>query len=461
MDLPPTGTHLGAQADRSSLVYNFYKENTTFLYPMVMETRLSNGIAGSEFPGLYFLLGKVFQVTGYNYAIYRVFFFIFFVTGFFSAFYIAKKYLDISAGLLVALAIFLSPILTFYSANFLVDMPAFGLSMLGWAILLGKRNKKMFVIIAFLLFGLAGLLKASYAMHLVVAGSIFILEKRKIKWEVVIAALISTLAIGLWYEWATHLNEVYQNPHFLLKTNPSNSFTAFLNLIKDTWNNWGTQNYSVFTFIVLIAGIWGLLQIRKVSPYVFKISSRLLFTSVAFYLVFQVQFKYHDYYFIAFYPLFFFLLLSLLLWLKKTSPNLLFAKLILVIVVLLGYNNTKTMYAERYKPDSYWYMPPMPGVNERHIGIDQYLDKILPEDAAIIVANDNTPNTSLFFARRRGARIADDFSDELKKEIFTDKRFPYALINDNGQYNLTYFLSIGLKAKEIGAYNEVIIYQLQ
>lgn len=461
IDLPPTSTHLGAQADRATLTYNYYTNNATFLYPKVMETRLNDGIVGCEFPGLYYILGNIFKFTGFNYAIYRLTIFAFMLLAFFSIWSISSKYFDALISSLLTLLLCLSPIVAFYSLNFLPDIPALGLSMAGWYFVLRNKNIKRNLIIGFILFSLAGLIKASYAMHLVTALSIFIVENKKLKWNVLLTALLGILCIGAWYEWATHLNHIYQNPHFLLKPNPAKGFPDFLSIVKDNWVNWSKQLHIVPLYFVLAFGLIATFINRKEHKLLFKITSRMLVCILAFYIVFQTQFKYHDYYYIAFIPMSFFLITHALLYIKRLTPNNVLIKIGLIILVFYSYTATQEAYKERYKTDSYWYMPPMPGTIEKYIGLHHYLDTLLPKGAAIIVANDNTPNSSLFFARRKGARIAPDFSEDLKSEILNDKRFPYAVINDSNSLTPAYFKSIGLNPLLIGEFNGLKVYKLQ
>jgi 4-amino-4-deoxy-L-arabinose transferase-like glycosyltransferase len=426
---PPDSFHLGAQTDRASIVLNYANGSADFLYPKIMETRVSEGIVGCEFPGLYYVLGKVFSVTGFRYDIYRIVIWLFYFLGIWSFYQISRLYLNFTISLFISIALASSPILCFYGLNFLPDVPAFGLSMFGWWMLLGKKRKKLFLILGFLVLGLAGLVKASFAMHIVVAFSIYIVENKKIKWEVLVSGLISLAAIAGWYEWATHLNNKFQNPHFLLKPNPAVSFPNFLVLIKSNWANWARETYPIITLIIALSGIFFQFKNRKTQSTLFKISSRLFICWVAFYLLFQTQFKYHDYYLVAAIPLLFFLIIHFGVYLKRITLSTIILYVVFGFILFQNFNHAKKQLNERHKTSSYYYQPPMPGIIEKYIGINSFLDAHIPKDAKIITVFDNTPNSTLFFCRRKGGRIAEDFNDELIAEILNEPQFDYMLVN--------------------------------
>lgn len=458
---PPTSTHLGAQADRATLTYNYYTGDATFLYPKVLETRLNDGIVGCEFPGLYFLLGKLFKWTGFHYGIYRSTIFLFMLMGFYAIWGLLNLYTKPFLAALGTLLLCLSPIVAFYALNYLPDIPAFGLSLMGWYILLSKKHKQNHQLWSLVFFALAGLLKASYAVHLIVALSLLIVENKKLKYKVLLMAILSMGVIAAWYEWATYLNHTFQNPHFLLKPNPAQGFPDFLSIIRDNWINWGQQLYSTPLYLLIGIGVYAMFQNRKTKTLLFRISWRLLALSILFYLAFQTQFKYHDYYYIFFVPLSLFLLIHMMLWVQSKTPNNLILGFVFLLLVINGYRTTKEAYFERYKPDSYWYMPPMPGTIEKYVGIDGFLDSYLKEGEPIISAYDNTPNSTLFFMRRKGCRIAVDFEEELINEIIGDQRFNFLLVNDTSFFRNEKLELQGIEKSYVDHYKGIRLYSLE
>lgn len=439
---PPDSFHLGAQTDRSAIVLNYANGSTTFFYPKVMETRISEGIVGCEFPGLYYVIGNVFKATGFRYDIYRLTIWFFYLLALWSIFKIAQLHLTQTNSLLVTGIVGFSPILSFYGLNFLPDVPALGLSMFGWWLILKNRKNKFSLVLGILFMALAGLLKASYAMHLAVVFTVFVLDKRKIKWTVLVTSLIGFAAIAAWYEWATYLNETYQNPHFLLSPNPAKSFPDFLDLMGSNWDNWASELYPLPTLLFSLFGIYACYFLRKQKKKIFHVTTRIGAFWILFYLLFQTQFKYHDYYLIAVYPLLFFLILHAFIYIEQHLYRLRFIKqmviyLFLFTILIQNFLHAKEQLNERHKIGSYYYQPPMPGTIEKYIGMDSFLDMHLKQKDRIISIYDNTPNSTLFFSRRKGCRIAEDFSDDLVAEIVNDTQYQYLLINNISGFKKT------------------------
>ncbi len=432
--LPPDSYHLGAQTDRASIVFNYWQNNTTFLYPKIMENRNNDGIVGCEFPGLYFAIAQLFKITGFRYDYYRLIVFLFYLIGIWSAFQIANFYVKQSSAFIITVIWACSPILCFYALNFLPDVPAMGLSMLGWRMVLKQRKQKTKLILGFFIFACAALLKVSYATHLAVAFSIYVIENRKIQWQVAIAGIICIGAVAAWYEWARLLNETFRNEHFLLKPNPAINFPDFIALIGDNWKNWQSEFYSTSAFLIIIFGVFTLF-VNKIEQKLLRIIAlRLWILSIIFYLLFQTQFKYHDYYLIAFYPLSFFLLLIAFIKLKSYFVRVWVLKIIFLIVAYNHFFYAKRQLNERHKTDSYYYQPPMPKIINQYIGIDAFLDKHIDKKTSILTAFDDTPNATLFFARRKGARIALDFNDDVLKEVVGNRKSAFVISNNDSLF---------------------------
>jgi len=459
LHLPPDGFHSGAQTDRASLVYNYWQNNTTFLYPEVMENRNNSGIVGCEFPAIYFTLAQVFKFTGFSYEIYRLTVFLFYLIGLLSAYQIARFYIKSIPSVLITLLWASSPILCFYALNFLPDVPAMGLSMLGWRLVLKQRKNKAKLIIGLFVFAVAGLLKASYAIHLAVAVSIYIIENRQIQWKVLVAGLLSIGMVAGWYEWATYLNEKFQNPHFLLAANPAENFPDFINIIHENWKVWQPEFYRWTTLMLIGLGLFWLVS-KKIEQRLLRIITiRLLLLGIVFYILFQKQFVYHDYYLIAFCPLVFFLILIAYIQLREWFLINWILRVLILLIALSNFNFTKKQLQARHSPGNYYYQPAMPGTIEKYWGIDSFLNKYVSKNTFIISAFDNNPNATLFFAKRKGVRIAKDFPDDLIEEIMTAPKYPFILSNDDEDLKER-LLRIGFELKNpIDSFNGIKLYR--
>jgi len=104
---------------------------------------------------------------------------------------------------------------------------------------------------------------------------------------------------------------------------------------------------------------------------------------------------------------------------------------IILLVALSNFKYAKNQLAARHTAGNYHYQPAMPGIIEKYWEIDSFLDQYVSKNTFIISAFDNNPNATLFFAKRKGVRIAKDFSDDLIEEIITAPKYPFILSNDD------------------------------
>ena len=129
----PFGMHQGAQADRASIALNYAHESMNFLKPRVMENRSMNGITGMEFPIIAYAVAFFYNIFEYNPFFYRLIEALLFLAGQYAAWKIAGFFITkITHRILFHILWVSSPILIFYSNNFLPEVPALSLSLLAW-----------------------------------------------------------------------------------------------------------------------------------------------------------------------------------------------------------------------------------------------------------------------------------------------------------------------------------------
>ena len=144
--LPPLSIHQGAQADRASIALNYYRVSMNFLEPRVMETATKDGITPCEFPLVNYVVACFYKLFGYHPFWYRFLMWCLMGAGLWAVFdilclWLANKW----AALLVAFTWFFSPILDFYTPNFLPDTASLALVLLAlrqWFLYNSKASKK-------------------------------------------------------------------------------------------------------------------------------------------------------------------------------------------------------------------------------------------------------------------------------------------------------------------------------
>jgi hypothetical protein len=448
IDLPPQGMHQGAQCDRACVAWNYYHESMNFFLPRVSEDRGSDGIAGMEFPAIPYAVALIYKVVGPHDFIFRLIIYLLVSFGVFMAWQITGLFMQKTIHrLLLTFGWYFSPILVFYTPNFLADPVALAFSMAAWYFYLKRwygiepqKNRALYSLFVCL----AGLIKVSYLItHIAVACIAFLWNrlnrdqqtqfqplKREIIW-----LLIPVLPIAAWYIYSAQLTAKTWNTHFLQTINPATSFTDFIENTRYSFNTWQSQLYSnkfIFGFIGI--SVYALFFHRKKAPFPAFIASLLFLGFIAVFVLFNVQFRYHDYYFILLMPALFFMWLFLQqIWLEK--QNFFIGFLPIAIIFCFWYMpfrnlwHAKEIVAKRYTPGNEWYQSAFKTTDEM-IEASTLINKVIPDKSRICVAFDPTPNTALYLLKKRGVRISPDFDSKLTAEILESSKVDYLVLND-------------------------------
>jgi hypothetical protein len=134
----------------------------------------------------------------------------------------------------------------------------------------------------------------------------------------------------------------------------------------------------------------------------------LFIGALSYFILFFAQFKDHDYYFLAFFPLFFLLLINGINTFQNIISNKyvhFITKILLTGIVLLSINSSKSKLNQRFIKELDVYSHTGLVIEKNLMSIESL--KIEPE-AQIIVAPDYCPNGGLLFMDRQGWNLKPD-----------------------------------------------------
>ena len=178
--LRPQGIHQWRQCDCLSITMNYYQDNNPFLEPSLhFLGRDGTGKAASDFPLIYYFVAQLWKVFGHHEFIYRLVNLLIFFGGLLAMMKVFEDILqDTVLAFLGGLILFTSPTIVFYANNFLVNVPALGLSMIAWYMLwlFYKTGKPVTLWLALGIFAFAGLLKITSAISFVAFFILFLCE---------------------------------------------------------------------------------------------------------------------------------------------------------------------------------------------------------------------------------------------------------------------------------------------
>ena len=238
MRLPMGGHHAWRQADCLSLTAGYQEAGSTFHEGhMHYLGNDGSGASMSDFPLLYWGVGHLWRTTGRSELSYRLLVFVIFLIGQLSLFLAVRRVLQ--DGVLAAwIAAFLitSPMVAYYANNFLMNMPALSLVLVGWyALVRAVQGQSRGWWVAMLgSFVLAGLMKPTAALSLL--GGLGVAFLAGTRWRntllgdppvrprpvrLLLVAIGCVLPMMAWYLYADHYNVSHASGVFLTGISPA------------------------------------------------------------------------------------------------------------------------------------------------------------------------------------------------------------------------------------------------
>jgi hypothetical protein len=221
---------------------------------------------------------------------------------------------------------------------------------------------------------------------------------------------MTVIAVLAWNLYVISYNRINHDTYFLIRARPIWSIAQ--SEIAVVWNhitNYWYYSYYYhrtfqFYFLVTIAGLVYLKRVNKVVivPVVFLFSG-----SACYFLLFFVQFRDHDYYFITLMPAIILVVTNSFICLKSKYPGIInssVAKIVIAALCLVSLRFAHERVAERYANASDNFA----GIGTKMASVRQYFDASgVPEDAKIVIITDQSPNGGLYFLNRPGWNLWD------------------------------------------------------
>ena len=177
---PTQSIHQWRQCDCLSITMNYYQDNNPFLQPSVHYLGADGtGKTISECPLIYYSVASLWKVFGHHEFIYRMLVLLIYFIGLFSVFKLFENKLKDSIwAMICSLLLFTSPTLVYYANNFLMDIPALSLAMVGlyFFFRFEQSGSNKFLYWSALFYTIAGLLKVSALLSFAAIIGLFALE---------------------------------------------------------------------------------------------------------------------------------------------------------------------------------------------------------------------------------------------------------------------------------------------
>lgn len=481
----PFGMHQGAQADRASVAFNYFNASMNFFEPRVMESRSFNGITGLEFPIIQYIAAIFYKIFGFHDFIYRTIMGIIVFGGCFSVWKITEFFIQKTTHRYLIFTLwYSSPILVFYSFNYIPDIAAMSFTLMAWhqffKYYFGITPKHS--INKYLLFTtFAGLLKVTFLISHLSILALLLLQKTQpdsfrvkliLKPITILKFFIPFIFIAAWYGYANHLTVTNWNFHFLQKMNPAKTFADFIENTRFAFDTWSSRIY-LTTALMAMATFYvaSLIKYHQNLDILGWISVFLFGGFFAIFILFNGQFKHHDYYFMALFPFAFFAIL----WLyqihignKHVFTGIFAIASIIGLWAIPFYNafHSKQILRRTFTKQDYYCQNVIDNI-EDYSAVKLFLDNQLnSQSKEIWTAFDNSPNVSLYLLKRQGIRIADDFTPELIEGIWERKNNdskeiqPLIVLNNTQHWNQLPLKHVKIDPKPLFSHGSLGVYKM-
>jgi len=328
----PYSHHQWRQSDCLSITQHYYQGDLPFLEPEIhWQGKDQAGKTISEFPIVYYVVGKLWQLFGKHYWIYRLINFLIVAIGLYYLKKLSNKLLeDPFWTIFVPLLLFSSPLLAHYSNNYLMNANALSFAIIASYLFYRHRieNSYKYLIYSCIIFLLAGLLKITSLMLFFAFFVVFLYtmlwkeRSLKTRWKELLPYAGTLIGIFAWYMYTGWYNANNMSDVFLQGVLPIWELGwADIHSIWKSLNNDLKPfyfNVSVLFFLGL-SGIGLLLNYKKTHKYLFPLTAVAIIGIVCYILLFFQVFDHHEYYLIGL--LFIIPLLSLLLLTRLIKHN--------------------------------------------------------------------------------------------------------------------------------------------
>lgn len=493
--------HQWRQADCLSLTMSYYENNEPFNAPSIYWLGKSNDSHTiSEFPLIYFTVAKIWKITGKKIFIFRLINTSIVLIGLFFLFLTIFEILkDYFWSVFIPLFLFTSPILAYYSNNFLMNAPALGFVLIAWYfyVKFHTKDKIKHLLLSLFFFTIAGLLKITSLISFIALLSVYVLNLFKFKFtfdykllkktkSILILSFVVFSIIFSWYFYSNwfnnnHLQGIFLQGFFPIWDLTYSKILLNANKLYNVLSKAYFYSIPLFLFFSLI--VYYLLNFKKSNKFHYFLIVSMLIGIVLYILLWFKAFTVHDYYLINLLIIIPIGLCVFLYYLKKTNSKIFYHKKLkifsAIFLLFLIYNTSvvnrmkysssdvmvQNSFVVNYKTMEYWkwyhdnYYAHFKSLSE----IEVYLDSIgVQKNDTVISIPDQSINISLYLLGRKG--FTDFGYNHLKGynqriDYFKLQGAKYLIINDTSIINNTEIKKYTQNL--IGTFNNIRIYDLQ
>lgn len=378
----PQSVHNWRQSDCASITLNYYQNGMKFFQPEVhglVSDRFTSGKAAtSEIPFFYYAIALLYKIFGYHDYIYRIVNTLIFLLGIYALFKLFKKLqVDMIWSFSLSLLFFASPVLAYYGNNYITDITAFSLSLIGWNFFIGyyKSGQPRDFYWSMLFFFLGMSMKISAGISVIAIMVIYFIDVLNLiqfkpgiklfpkKGMPLLLFSITLILVGGWAVYARNYNIRNACGHFSTTIFPiwNMSDAEMAKTLENIRILWLDQYFSRFT-LVFFFGLFvlNLAHLKKANKLLITSSIIIFVGTVLYGILWFDTFRDHDYYTINLYILPVITVLTFAEYMNRLYPK--FSRNLIIrgtLVCLLLFNIYHTQREMNARYNGWWNEHPL------------------------------------------------------------------------------------------------------
>lgn len=477
LDKRPCSIHSWAQCERASIALNYYQFDMNFFKPRIHRALDGQGITGLEFPFINYSVAILYKLFGFKEIYYKTFVLLTLVLGlllfYFLNYSFTKNYFLSLASVGSA---YFSPVLIYYSANFIPDTTSLGFVLAAWFFFFKFINsEKNSHLLGFFIFAtLAALIKISSLIVFGVAIGVIILDYLKFfhktnnnlylikqKITMFLLTLAGMITVFAWYKYANWLSEHYHSDAFLLSSRLVKTKTEAIEIWTLIKKVWLPDYYKFETFYLIIGALLTLVVFYKyVNRVLFTVTFLTILGSASFVYLLFYQFRNHDYYIITLLPCVFLLFLTFIDTIARVADNY-FPPLKFIVFIIIFFNAKECIqwcrdsYLGRHESTALSFA----GDFRMYEDLEPKLRKLgISKTDITLSAYDGTYCNSLYLMNQLGWTIQPAENQGYIDWMIKAKNIKYLILTDSAAFNKVY--PNNFKNNIIGRHKNLIIYKI-
>ena len=433
-----------------------------------------DGRAMSELPIVYYTAAQLYRLFGFHDYYIRLLHFSLYLLGLIYLVKITQLFTNnIALQLTPFLLTITPPLLFFYGANFIPDVAALGLAIVGlYYFLRYDTTYKNQYLIGMLVFStLAALLKISAGIMLIAFICFFIYQyifDRKYfdnnanKFTLSILILLSLATIFGWIQYDKFIATKYKFGGNLfgfygIWDADGGQILYIISRIKKLWMPMIFSNL-VWLFLVL-AVIYLIARFKKINP---TLRSITIFTAIGvllYCLAWFRTFDVHDYYLVntLCLPVLIFIcfidVIDKQQWLATNKNQFYFTACIIIFFLYASY---KSMRQQHYR----YFEPEFNTFNKDYYEVEPYLRSIgLQPNDLVVSVPDPSPNMSLYLMNQIGFTECYNSQDYNVNHFIFGEKAKYLIISDSNYIHNPLYQPFCKPENKVGQFNSISIYK--